>query len=421
MNKALASIALTVAVTAAALAFGERPQNPTQVPQKQQIEDLAEWNELAPYLRVIAAYRAGRMDEAVQDILRWSRTELDEARHRVQRLRHHIVPCRKVTPAIDGRTFAGEIEVADLDAAVLLHTDAAFWALGHGIAFRAQSQFRAAQPLFDWTRAQDWVWESCQPTFSMCDQFMPLGCHPLPELSRRDWYLAVSWSLLLYWELDLADAFAGRGLESAPGDAELLLAAATIKEGLALDATQFSRVRSKLPARVEDNSGPSAPRDESRSLNEARDLYRRALGVQPVYIQTHLRLGRVLSRLDRLDEARAELELVAANADEAFERYLAELFLARVEEQAEDEDAAVAHYRRALDAWPESQAARIGLVHALGLADGGAGASQQLAALLAVPWPQPMTFDPWWAYPFGEGERGFRRLDALRRHFVVTR
>jgi len=405
------TIALVAIATAAAPGAAQRAQNPTLVPQKRQVEDLAEWNGLAPYLRIVAEYRAGRMDEALEDILAWSRDALDEARHSIQRLQDQIVLCREATPDIDGRTSAGEIEVADLDAAVLLHTDAALRALGHGNSFGAETQLRAAQPLFDWTRAltKDWPHDP---------DYLPLGCHPLPEIGARDWYLVASWSLLLYWEVDLADAYAGRGLDAAPADAELLLAAGTIKEGLALVASQSPHVRSKLPPRAQDSLGPSARRDEGRSLREARALYRRALGVQPVYLQTHLRLGRVLSRLDELDEARAELELVVANADDPPERYLAELFLARVEEQAGDGDTAVAHYRRALDAWPDSQAARIGLVHAIATVDGSAEAP--LAELLAVPWPQPIDFDPWWIYPFGEAERGFRLLDELRRRFMVT-
>ena len=407
------AIVLIVAATAPASPSGQRPQNPTQVPQKQQVEDLAAWNRLAPYLRTVAVYRAGHVADAVQDILAWPPSALDEARHTVQRLKDHVVLCREVTSDIDGRTFAGEIEIADLDAAVLLHTDAALRALERRNSFGAQTQLRAAQPLFDWTRALTKNWPR-DP------DHLPLGCQPLPELGQRDWSLAVSWSLLLHWELDLADAFAGRGLEAARSDAEMLLAAATIKEGLALDASQFPRVRSKLPPRVLDSFGPSARRNAGRSLNEALALYRRALGVAPVYTQTRLRYGRVLSLVDKLGEARAELELVAANADEAPERYLAELFLARVEEQAEDEDTAIAHYRRARGAWPDSQAARIGLVHALGRIEGGAAAPTELRELLAVPWPRPIDFDPWWTYPFGEADRGFRLLDELRRRFVVT-
>jgi tetratricopeptide (TPR) repeat protein len=392
-------------------------QNATPVPQTLLVDELAEWNRLGPYLRIVAAYRAGHVDQAAQDILAWPQRALDEARYAVERLRRRVVLCREATPDIDGRAFAGEIEVADLDAAVLLHTDAAFRALTHGNAFGAQAQLQAAEELFEWTRGRD------QDLHDLPSGLRALmsSCHPNASLDSRDWYLAVSWTLLGYWEPMMADGFAELGLDAVPTDAEMLLAAGTIEEGLAIDATQYGIAPSRMQRRLEYSRGSQPRRDAVRSLNEALALYRRALDVRPVFIQTHLRLGRVLSLLDQLDEARAELELAAAGADEAPERYLAELFLARVEEQADDGDAAIAHYRRALAAWPKSQAARIGLVHALGLADGGAGASQQLAALLAVPWPQPMTFDPWWAYPFGEARRGVRLLDELRRRFVVTR
>ncbi len=415
MSRVSRAIVFVVAAMSVVSAAGPRAQNQTQVPQKQQIEDLAEWNRLAPYLRIIAAYRAGRVDEAAQDILAWPRRALDEARQTIERLRRRVVLCREATPAIDGRTFAGEIQVADLDAAVLLHTDAALRTLRHSNPFGGQTQLQAAEELFEWTRGRD------RDLHDLPTGLLRLmsSCHPNAALAHRDWYLAVSWTLLGYWELDIADGFAELGLDAAPSDAEMLLAAGTIEEGLALDATQHGIAPSRMQRRLEHLRGSQPRRDAVRSLNEASALYRRALDTRPGDLPTRLRLGRVLSLLDRADEARVALEPVAANAGEATERYLAELFLARVAEQADDHVTAIRHYEQAIDAWPESQAARIGLVQVLGRTEGPT-ATWLLREALSQPWPRALESDPWWAYPFGEFERGFQLLDELRRRFVVT-
>jgi tetratricopeptide (TPR) repeat protein len=376
-------------VGAALLTSGAASQvpNSTRVPQKQQVEDLETWNEIAPYLHIIASYRAGRVDDAVRDILAWSSISLDDARHRIRDLRSRVVLCRTATPAIDARTSAGEIEVADLDAAVLLHTDAAMRALERNLSSWTEIQLRAAKALYDWTHGLTADWSRA-----------PLG----------------------HWEPTLATSFAAIGLEAAPADAEMLLAAGTIREALALEGVQHP-VRRPVWARPNNfvfGRPLAVSIDVKENLNGARELYERGLAARPVYVQTHLRLGRVLSLLDRLDEARAELELVAANADAARERYLAELFLARVAEQADDDKTAVVHYRRAIDAWPDSQAARVGLVQALERKDGSDGAPKELREVLSQPWPRAVTSDPWWVYPFGESERGPQLLDELRRRFV---
>jgi tetratricopeptide (TPR) repeat protein len=405
----------TAVLSAALLTSGAASQvpNSTRVPQKQQVEDLETWNEIAPYLHIIASYRAGRVDDAVRDILAWSSISLDDARHRIRDLRSRVVLCRTATPAIDARTSAGEIEVADLDAAVLLHTDAAMRALERNLSSWTEIQLRAAKALYDWTHGLTADW-------SRAPVDLPRGCHPVPELGRRDWHLAVAWSLLGHWEPTLATSFAAIGLEAAPADAEMLLAAGTIREALALEGVQHP-VRRPVWARPNNfvfGRPLAVSIDVKENLNGARELYERGLAARPVYVQTHLRLGRVLSLLDRLDAARAELELVAANADAARERYLAELFLARVAEQADDDETAVVHYRRAIDAWPDSQAARVGLVQALGRKDGSDGAPKELREFLSQPWPRAVTSDPWWVYPFGESERGPQLLDELRRRFV---
>ncbi len=384
-----------------------------RAPGSSQVDELVLWNRLDPYLSVIANYRAGKTAQALWEIRFWSDDDLAKEVERLDRLRHVIRICRETKPPIDGRASPGEIEVADLEAAVLLHTDAMLDAVESRSAAGVGRHLVAAERLLEWTRERTRGW-------SWIPQDLPQGCDPPSPLGRRDWYLAMTWALLGHWEADLADFTARNGLDAAPDDPEMLLAAGTVKEALALDATQFANARSNPPRAIRDVLGKLPRRNARQSLSEALVLYRRALGVQSVNVQARLRFGRVLSQLGRLDEARRALELVAADADEGRERYLAELFLARVAEQASDAGDAVQRYQRAIGAWPDSQAARVGLIHILGNTDDGAGVPQMLQQLLSQPWPRSIESDPWWTYPFGEADRGARLLDELRRRFVVT-
>ncbi len=413
MSRVSSALAFGVAVMSLASAAGPPAVDPGRVPAQSQAEDLVAWNELAPYLHVVADYRAGRTAQALSEIRFWNYYELGTAYERLVRLKHRIRLCRETTSESDRRASAGEIEVADLDAAVLLHTDAMLDGLEERAPYLISAQLSAAVQFFEFTR--EWT-----DGWSRAPHALPQGCRPPPALSPRDWYLALTWTLLSYWKTNLADTMAGRGLERAPRDAEMLLAAATVKEALAVDALQYGDRRPPRPDLPRELQGRDPPLNAVGHLGEALALYRRALGVQPVYVQTRLRFAWVLSQLGQIDEARAELELAAAGAEDASERYLSELFLARVAEQAGDGETAIRHYRQAIEARPDSQAARIGLVHAIGRSDDGARVPPQLGELLAQPWPRSVSSDPWWRYPFGDSERGVRLLDALRRRLVGT-
>ena len=71
---------------------------------------------LAGYLDIVATCRAGRIGDAASTLLVWSDTEVDQAVRGLVRLRGKFRRCT---------VLADEIAATDLDAAVMLHTDAA--------------------------------------------------------------------------------------------------------------------------------------------------------------------------------------------------------------------------------------------------------------------------------------------------------
>jgi len=125
-----------------------------------------------------------------------------------------------------------------------------------------------------------------------------------------------------------------------------------------------------LPGRV--------PDQRSDFLMLAETTLRQALALDPTLTSARLRLGDVLALLGHAGAA-AELEAVAATSRDAGERVLANLFLARLNEQADRPTAAVERARAAAREAPGSQAARTALVHALLLSGEREAAAREAA------------------------------------------
>ena len=95
------------------------------------------------------------------------------------------------------------------------------------------------------------------------------------------------------------------------------------------------------------------------------------------------------------------------------QRYLARLFLGRLAAARGHVDDAVGFYRRALEAWPDSQAARLALAQALEQSSGPSVAWPLVAGSLAASGRLDRTRDPWWAYLFGPPGQAQASLERL--------
>jgi tetratricopeptide (TPR) repeat protein len=120
----------------------------------------------------------------------------------------------------------------------------------------------------------------------------------------------------------------------------------------------------------------------SIGLNMAARSYRRALELDNANAEVRARLGFVLMRLDRRDEARAELELALAGHEAA----------------------------------PRCQIAALALSNALVLL-GNRDAAIAIARGSAMVGPDQCD-DPWWSYDYGQAWRLEATLAALRRDAV---
>jgi tetratricopeptide (TPR) repeat protein len=141
--------------------------------------------------------------------------------------------------------------------------------------------------------------------------------------------------------------------------------------------------------------------DAQQAREAAERALRDTLALDPGLQEARLRLGKLLLDVGRAVEAESLLAEVDERADDDRQRYLARLFLGRVAERLERPEEALRLYGRALEAWPDSQAARLALARALERSSGPAAPLVLVGATLGASRRPDRAEDPWWLYLSG--------------------
>lgn len=187
----------------------------------------------------------------------------------------------------------------------------------------------------------------------------------------------------------------------AGSTAELDLARGVIDELPGGATDELCLTASDCPNPNEDRAFVRREQERERQRRSALHFYERALQSQPGWVEAHLRLGYTSIVHGRSAQARQHLEAAAQAAADDYTLYLAHLFLGRLYVREGRLEQAAAAYRRASDAIPGAQSARLALAHVLGEQGQGAAESEILA-----PWLRPSAghvgqtddVDPWWRY-----------------------
>src|SRR4029077_5508205 len=101
-------------------------------------------------------------------------------------------------------------------------------------------------------------------------------------------------------------------------------------------------------------------RDRTMRLQNARDWLRQSVGTAPTAL-ARLHYGPVLMMRKEDAEALMQLETVRRETSDRATQYLSILFIAALDERRGQLDAAATRYRQAIDCFPESDAAYLGL------------------------------------------------------------
>jgi tetratricopeptide (TPR) repeat protein len=233
----------------------------------------------------------------------------------------------------------------------------------------------------------------------------------LRETPERDqmvrlWYRATMSALLDLMELDVTHTAAA--LQLLPAESTVLFLAGAHHESLASPRYQSAVVTRTL-------GGVPVIASEQEELKRAEELFRRAVKADPEYVEAHLRLGQVLGRLGRHDEALTELR-TASQAGDPVISYYAHLLIGREEDARGNIPNARAAYERAAALVARAQAPRLALGE-IEMRSGNRPAAQRwIDEALGTSGSVPSA-DPWTFYSQSAGRTAAALLASLGRAF----
>jgi tetratricopeptide (TPR) repeat protein len=223
---------------------------------------------------------------------------------------------------------------------------------------------------------------------------------PNTEQVVRLWYHATITYLLETGDFANADPQIGHSRLLFPSDPAILFEHGYYHEGVASPLIQTAALESgadALGAKVH--------------LDEADDLYRRAVKENPQFVEARVHHGYVLGLLGRHRDAARELRIAAASAMGPQLRYYAELFLGHAEESLGNRVAARNNYRQASALYPQAQSPLLALALLARQFGDRAGAQDAMRQLLALGGARGEDADPWWVY-YRWQNQGFEALFA---------
>ena len=210
---------------------------------------------------------------------------------------------------------------------------------------------------------------------------------PGKDLVVRLWYLATITYMLETGDFANAEPQIARARLLLPNDPAILFQHGIYHERYASPSLQAAAFESG-----------SDTRGAKVQLEEAENLYRRAVKENPQFVEARLHHGYVLDLLGRYRDAAEELRLTAAAAVEPRLQYYAELFLGHAEESLGNRAQARNRYERAEALYPGAQSPPLARALLARQAGDRAGAQEAMRRFLALPLAREDDSDPWWLY-----------------------
>jgi hypothetical protein len=214
--------------------------------------------------------------------------------------------------------------------------------------------------------------------------------NPGSDETVRLWYLAANAHMQAAEQLD--PWHVDRSVQLFPRDPEMLFFAACAREMFSSPQIQNVLQSTTLPRTMFDLVG-----SEDNELRNAERLFRQSLERDPDRAEARIRLGRVLGRRARHQEALVELRRATMRTRNRLLLYYGNMFLGAAADASSLTDEARKAYERAAELYPQAQSPRLVLSSLAARSGDRAGALSAIESMLDRDEPE-RTADPWWSY-----------------------
>lgn len=392
---------------------------------------------LRGWIDAVDTHAAGQTDPALAVVTAWTYDDLELMRPYVEAL--VLAPSERNSDRAKRRRGLGRDESAILELtrslqsrgdfdvfrkrAAMLHTDAAI--LGSAaelvkppprtpLRTRQDNERRVIVKSFD-GQVQHFELQNLHWELAM-DVLDSLPAKPARDPIIGEWYRAIGAHFAR--ERRFADAMVhfDRARRLVPDHPGVLYGEACLQETLGAPRIQnYVRVTT-LPNGLF-IMGVSSPQTHYR---RAESLLLKALAADPELVEASLRLGRVLTQLQRHDEALPHLRKAIASSTDPAITYYAHLFMGDATAALGQLDEARRQYENAIAIFQNSQAARLALGFVLRSLGDRAAARAAIDPALDTS-PRRPTDDPWWEYYDGDAGQVESLLEELRAPFTKPR
>jgi tetratricopeptide (TPR) repeat protein len=217
-----------------------------------------------------------------------------------------------------------------------------------------------------------------------------LGSDPGADETVRRWYLAGNAYMQATEQID--PWHGDRSVELFPRDPEILFFAACGREWLSGPQAQNTLLSTNLSRDLFPLIGT-----EEEELRKAERLFRDSLERDPTRTEARIRLGRILGRRGRHQDAIVELRRATIETKNRLLQYYGSMFLGAEASALGLTDEARQAYTRAAELYPLAQSPPLAMsTLAAGLGDRAAALST-IQPVLTRDEPQ-LSDDPWWSY-----------------------
>jgi hypothetical protein len=375
-------VVLLVSFVLPLLAFPPLPQNGPDSPK---LATLHLWKD------AVARHEPGLWDPSAIEISGWSADRLSDV--------------------LDGlREEKGGASERDaiLQRGAALHADIAMFSPGGPLAVStANTSVLVYDGQATGTRAEPIHWRFGR---QLLDR---LRSEPATYPFVHAWYRATAAFLAGAYQLDDLLRHLDHARLVLPDDAEIQFASGCLSETFA---------QPRIQAMVQ-NQGKTGPRVNvpplDRNLSNAERFFRRALAIDPRFVEARIRLGRILGLQGSHKDAIETLREGLAGPADLYVRYYGELFLGAELQQAGDAIGARAAYERAAALFPRAQSPYLSLSLIADERGARGDTLQAMRRLADLPGAAHLREDPWWRYDAGSGRREDFLLGLLRRATVA--